>query len=158
VIHVSSRAGLFLGLLLAVSLPVQASDLNGPGRFCGYAPVIDLLEGESVTSLDGGIHSGSFRWDGSFGTLYVRGIGWASKPKGRVAVSSNARGVTRFKQSRIKSEYVIAIWNRNYGAAYFKSKRPMIEEQIAAIDRVYLFDEDGPQPDGCKLRTIFVWE
>lgn len=64
-------------LLLGIRSPAIASDLEGPGRFCGYSPIIDLVEGESITTLESGIHGGSFQWDGQFGTLSVRGIGWA---------------------------------------------------------------------------------
>lgn len=153
-----TRTALPLGLLLTICGPAEASDLEGPGRFCGYAPIVDLLVGESVTTLNGGIHGGSFRWDGRFGRLHVRGIGWASKPEGRVAILSNARGHTRFKQRREEDKYVVAIWNRRHGAAYFESDDPLTRDHIAAIDRVDLFDEHGPQPEGCRLRTMFSWE
>ena len=66
---------LLVGVLfsLALSTPSYCADLEGPGRFCGYAPIIDLLPGESITVLKSGIHGGSFRWDGAFGSLDVLG-------------------------------------------------------------------------------------
>jgi hypothetical protein len=142
---------------LAIATPASAGVLQGPARFCGYAPIIDLLEGESVTTLAGGIHRGLFRWDGPLGSMVVTGIGWASKPPGRVALERTAAGQVRFKQRREKGKFVVAIWNREHGAAYFRSERPLNKAQIAAIDRVSLFNE-GENPKGCKLRTIFVWE
>lgn len=141
-----------------MSAPVSAGDVEGPGRFCGYAPVIDLLPGESVTTLEGGIHSGKFRWDGVFGSLEVNGIGWASKPPGRIVKWPTDKGHARFAQRKRAGLFAMAIWNRRNGAAYFSSKKPITPEQIGAIDRVDLFDELGPEPTGCKLRTIFVWE
>jgi hypothetical protein len=144
--------------LLALATPSFAGELCGPGRFCGYAPIVDLLDGESITTLEGGIHGGTFRWDGPFGNLHVWGIGWAGKPVGRVAIESNAKGLARFKMRREKGKYVVAIWNRKHGAAYFKSDHPLTRDQVAAIDRVDLFEEGGLQPEGCRLRTIFVWE
>jgi hypothetical protein len=89
-------------IALCVAIPsimavgALASDVQGPGRFCGYAPVIDLMEGERVTTLESGIHGGSFLWEGSFGSLEVRGIGWASKSPGRVALERTAAGQVRF--------------------------------------------------------------
>src|ERR1700761_8939023 len=72
------------GVALVYALPADANDLVGPGRFCGYAPIIDLLPGEKVTTLQGGIHGGSFRWEGAFGSFEVMGIGWASQPEGQM--------------------------------------------------------------------------
>lgn len=66
----------------ALLTPEGPPDLTGPGRFCGFAPIIDLLPGETITTREIGIHSGSFRWTGKFGAFEVRGIGWASEPKG----------------------------------------------------------------------------
>lgn len=63
-----------------VATPAAASVLEGPATFCGYSPIIDLLPGETVTTLQGGIHGGSFRWDGAFGSLIVHGVGWAGRP------------------------------------------------------------------------------
>jgi len=135
----------------------MASVLDGPARFCGYSPVIDLLPGERVETLDSGIHGGTFRWTGDFGSLEANGIGWASKPKGRVALGQNGKGRVRFAQRRAEGQYVVAIWNGAHGAAYFSSADPITKPQLAAIDRVDLFEE-GQQPEGCSLRTIFSWE
>jgi hypothetical protein len=136
----------------------NAGDLQGPARFCGFSPIIDLKEGEAVTVLRGGIHSGTFLWSGSFGALEVRGIGWASKPRGRTRDKATSKGHAIFAERQIEGEYVVAIWNRANGAAYFSSKQRLTKEQLAAIDRVDLFDENDPEPLGCKLRTVFVWE
>ena len=69
-----------------ITWPSTASELEGPARFYGYSPTIDLGPGEKITTLQGGIHGGSFRWDGDFGSMVVRGIGWASRPNGRLVM------------------------------------------------------------------------
>ena len=142
---------------LLVAPAASASDFEGPGRFCGYSPIIDLLPGERIETLSGGIHGGTFRWTGDFGSLEVNGIGWASKPKGKVVLKRNGMGHARFAQRRTEGEYVVAIWNGSHGAAYFSSADPITKVQLAAIDRVDLFNQ-GEDPEGCKLRTIFSWE
>jgi hypothetical protein len=159
------RSAIFLGAAFSITLGivpldaalVKASELVGPARFCGYAPIIDLLPGEKVTTLEGGIHSGSFRWEGAFGSLQVRGIGWASPAKGRMLNSPAADRPARFAQRRVKQGYQVAIWNGAHGTAYFTSPTPFGAAQLAAIERVRLFEE-GQEPTGCNLRTIFVWE
>jgi len=150
---------LTVGLALAAGWPsaASASELAGPGRFCGYSPIIDLVKGERVVTLQGGIHGGSFRWEGAFGTLEVHGIGWASKPDGLPEDRQTGRGHVRFAQRMNEGKYVVAIWNRRRGVAYFHSPEPFTRKQLAAIDRVDLIEE-GDQPQGCNLRTIFVWE
>lgn len=152
----SEVAGLF-GLTLALSVAAQASDIEGPARFCGYSPIIDLLPGEKITTLGGGIHGGTFRWEGAFGVLEVHGIGWASRPKGRIIKAMSASHPARFAQRRENGNYQVAIWNGSHGAAYFISPRPFSAPQLIAIDRVELFEE-GQTPSNCKLRTIFSWE
>ena len=137
--------------------PAAASELEGPARFCGYSPVIDLLPGERVEMLSGGIHSGAFRWTGDFGSLEVNGIGWAAKPEGKVALKKNAKGHVRFEPRRVDGRYAVAIWNGAHAAAYFSSGEPITESQLAAIDRVDLFEE-GQETEGCNLKTIFSWE
>ncbi|MES1974762.1 MAG: hypothetical protein V4472_20090 [Pseudomonadota bacterium] len=148
---------LALGIVMLDAVPVKASELVGPARFCGYAPIIDLLPGEKVTTLEGGIHGGSFRWEGAFGSFEVRGIGWASPPKGRMLNPPTTEKPARFKQRRVKQGYQVAIWNGAHGTAYFTSPTPFGAPQLMAIERVRLFEE-GQEPSGCKLRTIFVWE
>ncbi|WP_081606908.1 hypothetical protein [Asticcacaulis benevestitus] len=134
----------------------QSAELTGPGRFCGYSPIIDLLPGEKVTVLEGGIHAGSFRWEGNFGSLDVKGIGWASRPKGRI-IHHPGTEYAVFAQRRNEGHYTVAIWNGAHGAAYFQSDKHFSEEQYAAIDRVRLFEE-GEQPSNCMLRTSFSLE
>jgi len=135
----------------------EAADITGPGRFCGYAPIIDLIPGETVTLLEGGIHGGSFLWEGAFGSLKVYGIGWASPPeKELTGPASNAKPAMS-KQRRVRGAYEIAIWNGAHGAAYFTSTTPFTTRQTEAIRRVTLFEE-GETPSGCKLRTMFSWE
>ncbi|ACL95097.1 hypothetical protein EIB18_08345 [Caulobacter vibrioides] len=145
--------------VLATALPflAEAGELDGPGRFCGYSPIIDLLPGERITTLDGGIHSGSFRWEGAFGSLDVRGIGWANPPKGRVVEAQTGAKPARFAQRRTSKRYEVAIWNGGHGVAYFSSAKPLSADQLKAIGRVQLFEE-GQDPSGCKLRTSFSWE
>ena len=135
----------------------KAGELAGPGRFCGYAPIIDLVAGERVTTLQGGIHGGSFRWEGDFGSLEVHGIGWASRPHGSIVKAAAGAKPARFAPRRVKEGYEIAIWNGAHGAAYFKSRNPFTAPQLRAIDRVLLFEE-GQAPSGCDLRTIFSWD
>lgn len=146
-----------MALAAAMQMPVNAGTLDGPGRFCGYAPIIDLLPGEKITTLTGGIHAGSFRWDGSFGTLDVSGIGWAGRPKGRIVKARTDQEPARLAQKRVDGLYQIAIWNGAHGLAYFTSAKPFTSAQLDAIDRVRLFEE-GENPAGCDLRTIFVWD
>lgn len=140
-----------------ISSEANAGELAGPGRFCGYAPIIDLVAGEKVTTLEGGIHGGSFRWDGDFGSLEVHGIGWASRPKGLIVKAASGVKPARFAQRRAKEGYEIAIWNGAHGAAYFKSQKPFTGSQLVAIDRALLFEE-GQVASGCDLRTIFSWD
>jgi hypothetical protein len=145
--------------VLATAFPLlaEAAEIEGPARFCGYSPIIDLLPAEKVTTLEGGIHGGSFRWEGAFGSLEVRGIGWASKPKGRIVEVQTGTKPARFAQRRISKRYEVAIWNGGHGAAYFSSDKPLSAHQLRAISRVQLFEE-GQDPSGCKLRTSFSWE
>ena len=135
----------------------DASELEGPARFCGYSPIIDLLPGEKITTLEGGIHGGSFRWEGAFGSFEVNGIGWASRPRGRIVDGLTGAKPARFAQRRVDDRYVVAIWNGAQAAAYFRSDSPIGLRQIRAIRRVTLFQE-GEQPSGCDLRTVFSWD
>ena len=144
--------------LLASGEVALASDLEGPGRFCGYSPIIDLFRGERITTLQGGIHGGMFEWTGNFGTFEVHGIGWASRPRGWMVTEPTRKGHALFEQRREGGRYVVAIWNHANGAAYFYSKRPFTDKQMAAIDRVDLFDENQDEPEGCNLRTVFAWD
>ena len=144
-----------LGTLFATQ--ASAGELKGPGRFCGYSPIIDLLPGETITTLGGGIHGGSFRWEGAFGSLDVHGIGWASRPKGRLVEGPSGTRPARFAQRRVDQRFQIAIWNGAHGAAYFSSTMPLTALQRSAIRRVTLFEE-GQTPSGCDLRTVFVWD
>lgn len=63
----------------------------------------------------------------------------------------------RFAQRRTNGRFEIAIWNGAHGAAYFTSAAPFSKLQLAAIDRVALFEE-GEHPIGCDLRTDFFAE
>ncbi|MGH7027739.1 hypothetical protein [Brevundimonas sp.] len=147
-------------MVLAISGAAFSStvhELEGPARFCGYSPIIDLLPGEKVTTLEGGIHAGSFRWEGAFGSLNVAGIGWASRPPGRIVVAQSGARPARFAQRRVDDRYVVAVWNGANGAAYFSSPSPLTPQQISAIGRVTLFEE-GQVPLGCDLRTAFSWD
>ena len=151
-----------LRMLLAVtgalvSTQALASELKGPARFCGYSPIIDLLPGEKITTLDGGIHGGSFRWEGAFGSLEVFGVGWASRPPGRIVLAQTNTKPARFAQRRDNGRYVVAIWNGAQGAAYFSSNSRFTSDQLRAIGRVVLFQE-GETPTRCDLWTRFVWE
>lgn len=142
---------------VVIAEPLEAGELVGPARFCGYSPIIDLLPGEEVTTLEGGIHGGSFRWEGLFGSLEVYGIGWASRPKGRLIEAATGTRPARFRQRRQNGLYEVAIWNGARGAAYFRSTRPFTALQLDAIGRVSLFEE-GQAPSGCHLRTVFSWD
>jgi hypothetical protein len=137
--------------------PAIVADFEGPGRFCGYAPIIDLVSGESIELIDGGIHSGSFRWIGPFGELEVHGIGWASPPKHFKPSHKNSKGQTVFFERRVDGKNVIALWNGRDGAAYFYSVGRLTRPQRDAIDRVDLFQE-GEDPVDCRYCTIGFWE
>lgn len=137
--------------------PADGAELKGPGRFCGFSPIIDLNAGERIVTLEGGIHSGRFRWEGAFGTLEVDGIGWAAEPRGRKMKARTTGGHIRFAQKKVGSSYEVAIWNGRQGAAYFQSARPLTTAQLTAIDRVILFQE-GEDPGRCNLKTIFSWD
>jgi hypothetical protein len=47
----ATTVSLALGIVILDAAPTKASELVGPARFCGYAPIIDLLPGEKVTML-----------------------------------------------------------------------------------------------------------
>ncbi|MDR6707547.1 MULTISPECIES: hypothetical protein [unclassified Novosphingobium] len=143
--------------LLVIPVHARATELEGPARFCGYSPIIDLLPGEKVTTLEGGIHGGNFRWEGAFGSFDIQGIGWASPAKGRMLNQPSTDKLAIFAPRRVKQGYQVAIWNGAHATAYFTSPSPFSAAQMAAIKRVRLFEE-GQQPSGCKLQTIFVWE
>lgn len=146
-----------------VALMAQASSIAAPpsfrdtGRFCGYAPIIDLRPGEEIRVGVSGIHSGNFDWSGAFGSLQVRGIQWASRPRGTQIRRRTARGHIRFAERRDDGRFVIAIWNGRHGAAYFSSASPLTAAQRQAINRVDLFQE-GEEPLGCDYRTATIWE
>lgn len=141
---------IFATALLAGLLTTQghAAEIAGPARFCGDAPVIDLLPGERITTIVEGTHETRFRWDGEFGSLMVRGIGWAIQPKLRLAKRGSEGKPTLFRQRRVKGGYETAIWNGANGAAYFSSPRPFSQAQLKAIERVGLYQE-GQRPKGC---------
>ena len=141
----------------AICTQAAAHDLMGPARFCGYSPIIDLLPGESITALESGVHGGKFRWEGLFGSLDVSGIGWARRPRGRIAEAWTSTNPARFAQRRVDGRYVVAIWNGAQGAAYFSSVSPFTPDHLRAISRVDLFQE-GQSPEGCDLRTVFSFD
>ncbi|MBI1685889.1 hypothetical protein [Caulobacter hibisci] len=141
----------------AMAAQAQAGELAGPGRFCGYSPIIDLLPGEKVTTLQGGAHAGTFRWEGPFGVLEVSGSGWGARPPGAIVRRLSKTEPARFAQRRDHGRHVVALWNGGYGAAHFSSDKRLTKAQIAAIDRVRLFQE-GETPSGCDLRTVFSWD
>ncbi|HEY0149780.1 MAG TPA: hypothetical protein VGB70_12365 [Allosphingosinicella sp.] len=142
---------------LGVSGALHAGELSGPGRFCGYSPIIDLLPGERVITGKAGIHAGEFVWQGAFGKLEVKGIGWAGRPTGIGAAGRTAKGLEKSEPRRERGGYVVALWNGRNAAAYFFSPRRLTRAQLTAIDRVDLYQE-GEEPEGCKLRTAFSWE
>lgn len=147
----------FLALAVPATASAQASELEGPARFCGYSPIIDLIHGEKITTIDGGIHGGRFRWAGAFGEMEVHGSGWARRPKGRIIKAYSTNGPAQFAPRRLHGSYQIAIWNGSKASAYFISTLPFTTDQLRAIDRVRLYEE-GQTPDGCSLRTVFAVE
>ncbi len=120
-------------------------------------PIIDLREGERIVTLQGGIHGGTFRWEGPWGVMTVDGVGWASRPPGRALPTRTPGDAIRFAERQDEDGRVVALWNGRQGAAYFRTKGRFTPARIAAIDRVRLFQE-GEEPEGCKLRTVFSWE
>lgn len=149
----NTRTVVSLAVLLC-STPAAAAEVAGPARFCFYAPIIDLLPGERATALDYGLHGGTFRWEGAFGSLEVLGRGWASRPQGRIIEQRRAHPV-RFAQRRVGGRYEVAIWNGGNGTAYFRSEAPFTPRQLEAIRRVTLFEE-GQAPSGCDSLTTFA--
>jgi hypothetical protein len=145
-------------VLLTSTTTAYAAQFEGPGRFCGNSAIIDLRAGEAIEPHSGGIHSGRFSWSGDFGTLEVQNIGWASRPEGRAQRQPTPTGQTRFAERQRGGKHSVAIWNRVYGAAYFSSDVPLTEDQLAAIERVYLIDESMDNPQGCRFRTVFSFE
>jgi hypothetical protein len=143
------------GALLVAAAGATAADLEGPARYCGYSAIIDLAPGEAVTAQSGGMHGGWFEWSGSFGTLQVRNNGFAKRPEGTRFRELTTTGQTRFHPTRKDGKYRIALWNRRYGTAYFQSDERFTESQLAAIDRVHLYDE-WSKPEGCSFRTARV--
>jgi hypothetical protein len=137
------------GFAFTAATPTLASDIEGPARFCGYSPIIDLLAGEKVTTLESGIHGGSFRWEGAFGVLDVHGIGWASRPQGRIVKALSATSPARFAQRRTSRGYYVVIWNGSHAVASFTSPAPLTAQQLAAIDRVGLFEEGQSPSASC---------
>lgn len=145
--------------VIAIAFPMfaEAGQIEGPGRFCGYSPIIDLLPGEKITTLEAGVHSGNFRWEGPFGSLDVRGIGWGARPAGRIVEVQTDTKPARFAERRTNERYEVPIWNGGHGVAFFGSEKPLNARQLKAISRVRLFEE-GQDPPDCDLRTIFSWE
>jgi hypothetical protein len=131
---------------------------EGPGKFCAYAAIIELSDTENITAHMVGIHSARFTWQGSFGELDVRAIGWASEPKGRLAVQKTSLGHMMFAERRVEQGYEVAIWNGDHGAVYFRSPKRFTADQMNVIDQVDLFDEAKPKPEGCKYRMLFAWD
>lgn len=152
-----ARAALAAVLALFAGAPAAASELRGPGRFCGYSAIIDLAADERVVTLQGSIHSGSFRWEGAWGGMTVSDSELASPGNGKIAVERTAGGATRVAERRDGTRHVVAIGNGRSAAAWFSSDKPFTAAQLSAIDHVRLFG-DGQAPDGCNLRTVFVWE
>jgi hypothetical protein len=150
-------APIAVALLLGQPASAGAREFEGPGRFCGYSAIVDLLPGEVIETLEGGIHGGTFRWRGAFGTLEVDNIGWARRPRGRAERRQTATGQTLFQERRREGRFVTAIWNRQHGAAYFYSDRRLTPAQREAIERVGLFDELHGDPEACRFRTVFSW-
>lgn len=72
--------------------------------------------------------------------------------------SLTAKGHAFFLPRKEDGQFVTAIWNKAYGAAYFRSPTRFTKAQVSAIERVDLFDETKPEPINCKLRTVFSWE
>jgi hypothetical protein len=135
----------------------ESSTWEGPGRFCGYGLIVDLLPGERIGPLNGGIHGGSFEWSGRFGALVVYGIQWGSPPRGREHNGKTSKGQIRLGEIVDHGMYEVGLWNGRAGVAYFRSKRPITKLQRQAIERVDLFQE-GEEPTGCKFRTAFSWD
>jgi len=141
---------------VALAPPLAAAELHGPGRYCGYSPIIDLLPGEMITTLEDGLERGSFRWQGAFGSLEVRGDSWAEKPKGRIVTPGASSAPTRFAQRRAAGGYSIAIWNGSHSVAVFMSRSPFTAKQIEAIGRVRLRDIAETSPVGCDLVSFIA--
>ncbi|WP_336925740.1 hypothetical protein [Altererythrobacter palmitatis] len=130
------------------------SIFTGPAKFCGYATVIALREGETITPQEGGIHSGRYVWDGEFGRLEVQEIGWAAAPVEAPMQERTAAGMIQFAERKDGFRFVQMIWNGEHGVASFISPRRFSRQQIDAVGRVTLFNE-GQRPQDCEYNFLF---
>lgn len=146
-------------LIMLLFFPAQsawAGEISDSGRFCGYSVIIDLQDGETISTIDGGIHSGTFNWKGSFGELLVMNSE-ISSPDDAPLLKHNSFGHGIYDLGLVEAEYTLAIWNGKSAAAFFYSDTPYTQEQIEAIERVDLFDETIGRPENCNLSTVFHW-
>lgn len=139
------------------ALAEEFDGFEGPGRFCGYAAIIELRSGERIIPTQGGIHGGTFEWQGAFGKLEVVNIGWAAKPREEPMPARTGTGQTQFPEVLGKDGHSKKIWDRANGVAIFTSDAPLTAAQLEAIDRVGLFTE-GERPENCKYGTVFSWD
>lgn len=144
--------GLLLALYALAASPALADEheptpFTGPGKFCGYATIIQLQDGETISPGEGGIHGGNFVWEGEFGRLEVVEIGWA-KPRGSTMQTRTAAGMLQIAESTERFDFVRTIWNGEYGVATFTSSARLLGHHIDAIGRVTLFNE-GERPQDC---------
>ena len=158
-------------LALIVSSPLQAAPAvdgqeepaprpwAGPGRFCGYATVIDLRPDEQITARQGGIHSATYVWSGPFGSIAVSEINWASRPTQVVRKVSSEGGIEIFQLRGGTSKPLYVVSDGGHLVAYLTS--PQFRKNTSDLDRIRrigLFDHAGDEAKGCKYRMIFSWD
>jgi hypothetical protein len=145
--------------LLALAAPGgdAASDpWRGPGRFCGYATAIDLIDGETLTPGDGAVEVAEYRWSGAFGSVDVSEINWAVAPRhaGREVESTQRRHVYR---KRDAGHWRYTLWDggklvaRISGTAFDGSIR-----DLGLMRRISLVDHAGANAPDCKFRIYYA--
>ncbi|WCM27836.1 hypothetical protein NDN01_02590 [Sphingomonas sp. QA11] len=163
---------MMLGFLLAFVLlvPLQAAPAVepeepaprpwvGPGRFCGYASVIDLQPGEQIIAGEGGVHGASYIWSGPFGAIVVDEINWASRPKHVVRSISKEGGIEIFQLRGGGSKPLYVVSDGGHLVAYLSSSMfRKNKSDLKYIRRIGLSDHAGDKGTGCKYRMLFSWE
>ncbi len=129
---------------------------QGPGRFCGYATVLDLADREQLVLGEGGMHSSHYRWSGPFGAIDVSEINWASPPdgSGRVIVETGSRRT--YRKRLVSGEWKYAVWDKGHLTAYLSSNAfDGSKRDLTLVDRIALVDHAGETAKDCKYRLVF---
>jgi hypothetical protein len=152
-------AGAILAALAAAGAAASDKPWTGPGRFCGYATVIDLLPAESIGERELGIHGAQYLWISDRGAVRIQEINWAAEPRPvarRLGTVNDAELVALGRKSKL-GRY--ALWNGDHLAAYFTSSAVRSDTDALHIARrLMLVDHAGAKGEGCKYRILFSWD